>query len=153
MINRRPVFVVLAMVLLTPSVSAQSAQQITFEEFDRLPAAHQAAVYATVSPEEKAQLLRARFQRWLDENSAALSARQQSAVREVIETVSAELFRNPQDPASVQRQVTTSEKVYCALGSELAFAFAKDQRAGPVERTWTQAVHQWVDWTMECVIK
>jgi len=116
------------------------------------PAGRQAP--QTISAEDHALLLRSRFERWLDDHRATLTARQVSAVREAIEQVTPELFRAPREPGAIQRQLETSEKLYCALGSELAYSFANDKTpAPPVARTWTQAVHTWISWVAECVVK
>ena len=136
------------------SAETQAAKTVTYDEFRQLPEAQRDSVYAILGAENKAELLRSRFQRWLDEHRATLTSRQVSAVREVIESVTPELFRAPQDPKAIQRQLEMSHKLYCALGSELAYSFANDKTpAQPAEHSWTQTVHTWIDWMVECVAK
>lgn len=136
------------------STSTQPAKTPSYEEFAQLPSTQRDALYATLSPEQKAELLRTRFQRWLDEHRATLSNRQVSAVREAIEFVTPELLRAPDDPKTIEKQLAVSAKLSCALGSDLAYSFAKglppSQR---VERTWTQVVDTWIEWVVECVVK
>jgi hypothetical protein len=104
---------------------------------------------AAQAAEHHAEFLRGRFQRWLDTHRATLTSRQVAAIREVIE--SPELFRAPQDPQAIQRQQEISHKLYCALGSELAYALANDKTPAQPAHTWTQIIHTWIDWVVECV--
>ena len=136
------------------SAAIQTPKRPTYDEFAQLPSTQRDALYATLSPEDKAELLRARFQRWLDEHRATLSNRQVSAVREAIEFVAPELFRTPQDPKAIEKQLAVSAKLSCALGAELAHSLAEGQAPSQrVERTWTQVVETWIDWVVECVVK
>jgi hypothetical protein len=145
---------ILTSTLLAIMVIAQAPRTVAYEEFVKVPVDQRDAVYAALTPENKAELSRGRFQRWLDDNRATLSTSQASAVQEAIASVTPELFRAPQDPTSIQRQLTTGNKLYCALGAELAYAFAKDQTpAPPVARSWTQVFQQWTHWIVECVVK
>jgi hypothetical protein len=119
-----------------------------------LPQGQRGAVSATSGPEHQAELLRRRFQRWLDDNRAALTTRQADAISDVISGLTPELFRAPQDATSNQRQMDTSHKLYCVLGSELAYAFANDVAPpSPVERTWTQVVQRSIEWVVDCAMR
>jgi hypothetical protein len=136
------------------STAIQIPKKPTYDEFAKLPSSQRDALYASLSPEDKAELLRASFQRWLDEHRATLSNRQVAAVREAVEFVTPELFRTPQDPKVIDKQLAVSEKLSCSLGPELAYSLAKGQAPSQrVERTWTQVVETWIDWVVECVVK
>jgi hypothetical protein len=132
----------------------QAAGTPTYEEFAQLPSDRREAVWAHLTPETKAVFLRARFERWLSAHRTRLNPRQIAVVKDATELVTPEMFRNPPDAKARERQDVVSKNLFCALGGELAYSFAKGEAApGRVERTWAQALQSWTGWIFDCVVK
>ena len=154
--NNGWILLVLVFLGLAVGVGARSfqANTPTYEEFIRLSADERDRLYAKLTDQQQGQLLRAQFQHWLDANRKTLNGKQIAAVTEAINAITPDGLRLGPDPNGVERQLAVSSNLYCSLGPELAYAFAKGEPPPkPVERTWTQAVHAWVDWVANCVVK
>ena len=108
---------------------------------------------AVLAAEQKAVLLRSRFERWLDENRDDLSQHQIDAVRETIDLVSPGLYEQPPDRAAMARQDAVSARLHCALGTELAYSFAHGTRPVKTDKTWRQTAQGWYEWITECAMK
>jgi hypothetical protein len=105
---------------------------------------------AHTTPEQKAQALRAQFERWLDENEPNLNARQAAAVREAIEVVTPDLYRSTPDRDARARQDAISAKVYCQLGGDLAYSLAHGTAPSRSSKTLRQVFEGWYEWVTEC---
>ena len=137
-----------------PLLAAQPRPTLTYEEFVRLPSERRDAAYTQLSAETKAAFLRKRFEQWLAENRGQLSSSQIVAVQEAINLVTPALFERAPNAEERQRQDAVSKKLRCSLGAELAYSFAQGEPA-PVkgERSWTEVVHSWTEWVVDCVMK
>jgi hypothetical protein len=154
--NNRWILLVLVFIALAVGVDARSSQanRPTYDEFIRLSAEERDLLYAKLTVAQKGELLRAQFQHWLEDNRKTLNSKQIAAVTDAIILATPDGLRLSQDPKGVDRQLAVSSNLYCSLGPELAYAFAKGEPPPkPVERTWTQAVHAWIDWVANCVVK
>lgn len=125
----------------------------TYEEFVKLPAEQREAVFAQLSADMKAAFLRRRFESWLAEHRPHLNARQIATVQEAIDLVSPKMFDQPPAEKDRARQDAVAKKLYCSLGSDLAYSFARGETPTKVDRTWSQALHAWTDWVVDCVMR
>jgi len=125
-----------------------------YEEFVRLSPERRDEVYRQLSADTRAAFLKKRFELWLAENRGQLSSRQVAAVEEAINLVTPEMFTRAPDARVRERQDAVSHQLRCSLGQELAYSFANGEAAPVrVERTWTQILHSWTEWVVDCVMK
>ena len=135
-------------------MEAQPRQKLAYDEFVTLPDDRRDAVFQRLNAEDKAAIMRTRFERWLEEHRKDLSARQISTVGEAIDLVTPQIFEGPPDEQMKRRQNDVSERLACSLGSELAYSFAKGKPASTAsEVTWTHVLRSWTEWVVECVLK
>lgn len=139
---------------LPVQTARQTTGKMSYDEFTKLSQAQRDGHFAAQDPEGKAALMRAHLERWLDVHRADLNDRQIALVKEVIEFASPALYRNPQDTALNAQQEALGRRLSCSLGSDLASTISP-VGAPPrrIERTWSQAAHQWVEWIVTCVVK
>ena len=136
------------------ALAIQPGPTLTYEEFDRLPLERREKAYTQLSAETKAAFLRKRFEQWLAQHRGQLSSSQIAAVQEAINLVTPELFERAPNAEERQRQDAVSKKLRCSLGAELAYSFAQGEAApAKGERSWTQVVHSWTEWVVDCVMK
>lgn len=136
------------------AVTTQAAPSLAYEEFVRLPPERRDEVFRQLGAETKAAFLSKRWEQWLTENRGQLSSNQVAAVQEAINLVTPELFQTAPDAKARERQDAVAKKLHCSLGAELAYSFARGG-APPVkvERTWSQLLHSWTEWVVNCVMK
>jgi hypothetical protein len=72
--------------------------------------AHRTSQFASLSPEEKADLLRTHRRRWLDANRHRLSAEQAASIKEQIAFVRPELYVSPKDPELIGKAKAPEEQ-------------------------------------------
>ena len=111
------------------------------------------AAFAQLGAEQKAALLRTRFEQWLEDNRESLNDRQVATVRKAIALVSPDIFRSSPDAGTKARQDAISSELYCSLGSDLAYSFARGTPPSKVKKTWKQAGQDWYEWVTDCVMK
>jgi hypothetical protein len=82
---------------------AAQAVKVEYDDFCTLDVQTKNRLFAAVSPDNRAELIRTQLQRWLDKNRARLSPEQVKVVEENIAFIKADLYRIPRREEDMQK--------------------------------------------------
>jgi hypothetical protein len=124
----------------------------SYAELMEAPPGQRATLFASLTPERRATIMKQRMEAWLTVHLPDLSARQVATVREAIAPVTPELYATPPSRELNQRYSDLTRRLACALSDDLASTLTDFSRPPQrSHRTWRQAADDWIDWTVNCV--
>ena len=103
---RRGVLSLLAVPLLASALlGAESPRPggLSYEELMKLPRAKRGNTFKTLSPQNKADVVRTHLQRWLDSHKDSLSQKQKDLIADNLALVAPDLYRDP-TPLALQEK-------------------------------------------------
>jgi len=126
------------------------AQVVSYDAFLKLAPPQRNRTFQSLSPEQKATLKRTHAQRWLELHQSELTADQRAAVRQAIDFISPDLYRNPSDPTFRRQEDEIRNRLSCSIGRarvQEAFTFL----GPPGDQTLLDAIDGWLTRFSDCL--
>ena len=89
------VSIALGFACLFSSGAAAQASKVEYDEFCKLEVTAKDRLFAAITPENRAELIRTQLQRWLEKNRARLTPEQVKVIEENISFIKADLYKIP----------------------------------------------------------
>jgi len=126
-----------------------SKAAVSYESFMQLDARVREDRFGAMSPEDKSLIMRTHAERWLDKNRARLSTSQVALVRDAIEFLSPELYRNPADPGFDEKGRELEKAFRCALPRSDVMELFGATRSPVPRASWLDDIWAWFE---DCVV-
>ena len=140
--------VLLAMVTacLVPALPVTaSSRQLSYADLMQVPPAQRKDTFAALTPENRAAVMRQHLEQWLEVHGPDLSDHARTLVREVITTITPELYAGPPTGAASERQTELSHELACALGDDRASTLMMFDQPPPANHPFLADQHAPVD--------
>lgn len=139
------VAVVLTTILNLGTMHTQEPLEVQYEEFMALSKERRMVRFAGLDPVNKARIMRAHAERWLEQHRRRLSRRQVALVEKAIAFLTPGLYRTPRDVEIERRSKALEGELRCGLRhSDMLEAF--DPLRSPVSRaSWLDDMWNWLE--------
>ena len=122
---RAAAFIAFTFALLAAAVPVQAQGAVDYETFWRLETEQaRRATFNQISPENKANLVRTQLQRWAEAKGTSLTPEQAKLVKELIASISPEMYFQPRPEAVVARSKELEARAMTLFGNKGDFAQA-----------------------------
>jgi hypothetical protein len=136
-----------------PLSQTVGSQEMSLDAFMKIDESKRRAVFAGLTPENRARLKREHATRWLRTHRPELSPRQIAAVEQAILFLTPEVYANPDAPGLRAREEKVIHDLSCALGKQAAAeAFAWSTPEATSFRK-PNTLDDWLAWFSDCVVK
>jgi hypothetical protein len=128
--------------------AAATTQPLSYADLMKAPPEQRRQLFEGLTPDNRAAVLKQRWEAWLAVHEPDLSGRQIALVREAIVLAAAD----GSDPATIEKREQMAHRLACALGGDLASTLNGFSELRRLQRSWRQRARDWIDWAVNCVV-
>jgi hypothetical protein len=130
----------------------------TYQDFMKLPADERPALFAAITPESKAVIMRTHIERWIHSNKERLTTSEIAVFEEIAAWVTPQIYRKGTERALDQREQALRARMRCGVSPEDVRAATNLYAPASIplseKATWSylDQAKCWIEWFLEGVI-